>query len=690
MTAITELIEALCLSELNTESMAFTDWPTASKMGYATKTTFKFGAGLVPGRGEISRATYLDERVFTRAEWRDEQHAQSERRHALANQPGRLERLADFQRSVVRAPTGDGRLCVVLNSIPLYHRSQMVPGRFRVRTRAFIDFGNTFWRNSDSGNYIERNSDPTAKAKWWTRDRNQRTSLLEPFVFFSESLLKAHVNHRSIYGVKAKEGRKQWWAAIDLDAHLDKGDDRELFLRQAEALLAHVQGKGWRVCVGTYVVTGLHLLKVFDESQPLDKIHNDLRTLLREVATLHPELDADAAARGMKPFEKLEVFPDVNRGFRLPLGRGYTALLDRPLGTVHHHTIDGTKLFGADVESFMSWDGTEMTLADKMLYIRQRLPTTNAEVVRQARQAVKRSQTVQRREEEPVVKAVNDKQVLGPLKGRYRHVLVEFFSGRLQRTKSLQVGILLGVNALWSEGYPVDRRTDYLLDLLKGFEITNSQFSSRMNNGDWEAIEADIEHIVQVVENRRSQPNLSEADRRSCEGLRRWAAAMQTIGFRFGDPSTWNHTSSPKLDVVLTPEDEAVIAELIAPVFGLDSTSTTAAVKEIVKVVALKVRSGDGISQEYRRAVLVDHGVQCRHNSKLAKCWDALVATNFLTVAEDERFKAGRHDGRARVYGIGNRLAERLFGIHEVELPAGIAEELGVNQDRYDVSGFNK
>ena len=671
-----ELCDLLGLPQPDTSTATFVDWPTASKMGYATKTTFKFDAGLVPVRGETSRASYQHRRVFTRDEWRDERQAQAERRTSLADWPEKLERKTAFHQSLVPVPTADGRVSIVLDSIPLFHRSQMMPGKFRGRTRAFINYGNICWRNSDSGNYIARNFSPDIKAKWFTRDRSRRASVLEPFVFFSEGLLRAHVNHREVYGVKAKEGRKQWWAAIDLDAHLDKGDDREVFLRQAEALLAHVQGKEWRVCIGENVVTGFHLLKIFDEPRSLDEIHNGLRTLLHEVATLNPGLDTDAVAKSMKPFEKLEIFPDPNRGFRLPLGRGYTALLDRPLDTVHHHTMNGTKLFGADIESFMNWDGTEMSLADKLDYIRQRLPEDRADEVRKVKQAAKRSKVVEQREEQPVVRAMNDKQVLGPLKGRYRPVLVDFYSGRLQRPKSLQVGILLGVNALWAENYPVDQRTDYLLDLLQSIEVTNPDFSSRLNNGNWESIEDDIEHVVQVAERRRSRSDMSQADRRSCEGLRRWAAAMQAIGFRFSDRSTWDRASSPKLDVVLTPEDEAVIAETVVPVFGLDLPSTIAAVREIVAIVACKVRNGDGISREYRRAVLVDHGVQCQHNSKLARCWDVLVTTNFLTVAQDERFHPDRHDGRARVYGIGQRLANRLFGIDPVEIPTWMVEEL--------------
>jgi hypothetical protein len=41
---------------------------------------------------------------------------------------------------------------------------------------------------------------------------------------------------------------------------------------------------------------------------------------------------------------------------------------------VKYVTRNGVDLYGADVESFMNWDGTEMPVEGKMAYIRQRVP----------------------------------------------------------------------------------------------------------------------------------------------------------------------------------------------------------------------------------------------------------------------------------------------------------------------------
>jgi hypothetical protein len=146
----------------------------------------------------------------------------------------------------------------------------------------------------------------------------------------------------------------------------------------------------------------------------------------------------------------------------------------------------------------MTWDGTEMPLAEKLDYIRKRVPRNSTEKTAKAHKTTKTIRSRQKREEAVVAKATNEKKLLGSMKGRYRRVLIDFYSGKMQVPKSLQTGILLGVNALWAQEFPVEDRTEFLLGLLQDVTVTEKEFSSRLWDEDWDANPSSISSTWQV------------------------------------------------------------------------------------------------------------------------------------------------------------------------------------------------
>ena len=66
----------------------------------------------------------------------------------------------------------------------------------------------------------------------------------------------------------------------------------------------------------------------------------------------HPDLAARARAAGMKTLGELEIFPDTQKGFRLPLCAGRTMLLDRPLELVFDNRL---KREIHDVIGYVTW-----------------------------------------------------------------------------------------------------------------------------------------------------------------------------------------------------------------------------------------------------------------------------------------------------------------------------------------------
>jgi hypothetical protein len=675
-----EVLDVLGLQTSDGPGNVFTDWATLKAAGYDTTTNFKFEHLLVPRKGEKCEAMFREERIMSVEEWRIEKRALDAKLAAAKSDSNRLERIQRYRRSFDVGPPINGKVKIIRNRISLFHWSQMVPGNFRGRTRAIIRFGNLFWKPSNRGSYIERNLEPDKfEAKWFTRDSQQREFYLDPFVPLSATMINDHLNQRAIFGVKPDAAKPQFWVSIDLDLH---GGDPGIFLRQVKAMLRFLDGKRWIVCVSRDQVAGIHLMKIWDQPQPLLAIRSEAKNILAELALSHPQLDLDAAAAGMKGFGQLEVFPDLSRGFRLPLGIGYTALVDHPLGLICYHTYRGQKLWGADVESFVDWDGTEMLVDEKIDFIRSRL------LVPEDRKPVFANPSVKSKEPgmQRSASAPNPHtgETLGPLKGRYRQTLVEFFSGRMQRPKSLQVGILAGANALWAQGYPLEDRADYLLSLLRDFEVEPG-FSSRMSAGAWDRIRLDCTHVVNQVERLRKDPT-NERDHKSNGDLRKWAKAMAYLGFEFGNRSTWDRRADFKrYSFILTAKEIGLINQELVPALNCELDTALQLLPVVVRIVAVKAKSGQGISREYRRAILVDHGISCQENSTLAKCWRLFEEMGFIECVELGTFLPnGVGLGKANRYRVGSRLWDRIYPGKAITLPAWLSEQMidaGEKQD---------
>ena len=557
----------------------FDSWASAKQSDYFTKAVLKYDHSRVIIPGEKSQAVVVQSERMTRQEWQERRRQHEER---CDEHPVRAERFErEWDRLKVQSLPG-GKVEVIRRTIPVYHWSQTEPGNFRERTKAIIEFAKVFWRSSNSGSYIQKNLHPDQyDAKWWTKDFDQ-DFVSNPFEFFNDQKFRDHIRQREIFGVKPDSVKPQWWCAADIDLHVEQGGNPTIFLKQVEAVLSFLQGKGWIVCLGIDNVDGIHVLKFFDNPLPLDDARAVVQNMLDEVCRLHPQLEEESMAAGMS-LARAEVFPDKQKGFRLPLGIGYTSLTSKPLTLVKYHTYKGVPLYGADVVGLMNWDGKEMPLEAKIDYIRKRIPKSVADQNVKLNKTAKRIRRQQVKAENAAAADLTNTKLLGKMKGRYRQVLVEFYSGRTQVPKSLQTGILLGVTALWAIDFPLEDRADYLLGLLKNIEVTNPNFSSRLNNEAWEEILDDIEHVIDTNEKLRTEPVREPRIKTSIRILTGWAEAMRQIGFDFGDPSTWEQSFSPSgktpfPQFTLTEEEVELVTQYMAPVFCCDPTTACEAV----------------------------------------------------------------------------------------------------------------
>src|SRR5206468_5404893 len=92
-----------------------------------------------------------------------------------------------------------------------------------------------------------------------------------------------------------------------------------------------------------------HLINIF-ERRRTDEWRHKMRKFLQCLDESYPELVKEANWLGMKSFGQLELYPDKDRGFRLPLARSRTVLLDKPLTPVLHRKIQQQ-----DVAGYISW-----------------------------------------------------------------------------------------------------------------------------------------------------------------------------------------------------------------------------------------------------------------------------------------------------------------------------------------------
>ena len=347
----------------------FADWVTLKNEGFDTRTNWKYNDGLVPIRGDHSNARYLERKIYNAAEWKKKRAEVLERHEG---QPEKSDWISRLQINWL----DDNRIEVITKDIPVWHRSQMREGNFRERTQSIIEFGNVFWRSAQSTNYIKKNLQPkNYDAKWFTKRIDQEGRFdFEPFQFFNERKLLEHLNQRNVYGVKADPAKPQCWCGIDLDLHVEKGGRPEIFLKQVEAVLSVLHGKGWIVCLGQDVVNGIHCIKILEKPERLKGVRDAAQMVLDSISDQHPDLETEAVEAGMKPIRQAEIYPSSTQGFRLPLGIGYTAITDRPLQLVKYHRSNVIDLIGADVVSFMNWNGQEMPLTDKLKFITERVP----------------------------------------------------------------------------------------------------------------------------------------------------------------------------------------------------------------------------------------------------------------------------------------------------------------------------
>jgi hypothetical protein len=529
---------------------------------------------------------------------------------------------------------------LVVKECGLFSEGQTAPYRATGRTVAINIFCQYFLRFTSRDYYLWWLDEPLDGGKPGWRSCSGR---------LPESHAKKHISGTEKYGVRG--GKKTRFGAIDLDLH--EGDP-EIFLAQFRVLLDEFHGKdGWHFQVSDTDAGGVHLIQTFREPLPLGSYRQELRRRLGALDDRHPELAARARAAGMKTLGELEIFPNTQDGFRLPLCAGRTMLLDRPLPRVLDKRL---KREVGDVVGYVSWltrdDKRYMPADDVFNYVKARLRTPQPKP--------------QRVEAEPAPKPKKQKKEpsgslgsLGKMKGRYSQVLADFWQGRLAVPDTLNTGIRLLALPL---PYYLDE--DEAIELIERFvdELPDVTFSDRLTCGDRPEVSRIIRNTVrQVYNGNGGQPDPELSARK----LQATVAAWKRRGFDPTDKSTWDRASSvPSLE--MAPDfcwtaEEVMKLGTIQRLLNVSLQVASEATKWFLRLV--RGHKGE-IAVPFVKKALIGFGVKCGRNGKVNAYLRQLRQWDWICIVAPEKWNArdAKRKGRARTYAIGESMIYKFEG----------------------------
>jgi hypothetical protein len=534
-------------------------------------------------------------------------------------------------------------ITVIADEIPLYHESQTRSYTARDRTLDYFVYEDIFYTCCKKDRFIYwQETPPDDPPKEWEPGWRNHPSVhsLDPNRRLSLADVRAHLNQTRLYGVLA--GAWTRFVMIDLDLH---EGDRGVFLDQLKLLLGRFWGlNGWHLEAKTEGIGGVHLIRAFpDRRRTADEVAK-LKVRLIELDAQHPELAQRAVEAGMPSLADLEVYPqESGNGVRLPLGRGRTVLLDRPLGTLTHR---GKTL--PDLHAYLRWmhdpNRAYMAANDVIEYVQPRLAVVTPKP--DAVHAVRGDTT-----------PVDSVKVFGPLKGRFRQVLVEFFTGKIAPPGSLNAGIVLGARALWLEQVGEATAADILGEYVR--DLPDAGVSGRLERGEYAEIDRVIRNTVRAV----YRDNGGQADRDfSSAVLARTAEAWRRAGFRFSDKSTWATTtfeSETPHPVTFTDELRRKVAGPLADALKVSDPALAVEVAEyVVGVVAARQQSGSGLSISYFKKVIQQgFGIRCGAHGKVNTIVKLMCGLGLIRKTAGHQFSTTKGKGLSARYEVGAAVA---------------------------------
>ena len=454
-----------------------------------------------------------------------------------------------------------------------------------------------------------------------------------------------HIRGKDIYGIFG--AKSSYCLIIDLDYH-NKG--LVLFLKRLSALLELFHGKyRCHFQVSNNNAGGVHLVLFFGTKSSLKSRRRWLWRQLAGADRKDPELNFTRGSE-FDPQFNVEVYPDTQRGVRLPLARGRTMLLDRPLDLI---TNRGKEI--QDVVRYIQWledpDRQYMSKEDVYRYIVERLDVNPVEI-----KEPKQHKTVVQKATKP------QKHEKRSLKGKTRGAIVGYWQdGNSEYFVHLNAAINTTLQAMHAEGLAEEDAVDVVMSYVE--DLPDKTVSSRLD---------DLPEVRRVAERTARKIWSSPIPVKWQKSLERW----NDFGFRVSDKTTWAVTSKKYEDVVVDcpelvfteDEKDQLITEMAPLLVGAKQAQKQKKQEEVIRAVAYFLRyvrcCPREIPVEYIPKILSDYQINIKNHSKQTAFFRLLIEWGWIYVRVEycHPSKHGKMAGskRARAYGVGKSFVDRL------------------------------
>jgi|GEM_PF-2761642 len=581
---------------------------------------------------------------------------------------------------------------------PVYHFSQTEPLAFETTLEeATFHYCRYFRYPFRRDKYLE------CDGQVWTIDVESQKKQGRKCPYFTDSYVTQHLLGTRTLGLFAKkESSLTPWIAIDLDLHLDKGGNLDIFWQQVEVVLRHFWSvRKSQVVVSRDTLNGIHLYLYPSKPMRLDRLTAGIRGLLRDIHDKHPQIAqqvdewnaklALVKGRDIKQVAQiadLEVYPSHTKGFRFLGQESKVVLAHRVIDRIAWGTFvigrkKGQPKYGFDVIGW--WESLQtddrMPLNEVLEYIRHRLPRKDKQIVLAEKLLVTPASPVLDADPPAQITEATIKQapalakpvqVQGPIEAeslssglgsmlrKTRPKLIAFWSGTWNPKGTFESVVVMTARLFAREGLSKENAKALILKYAHDLPESARQCSSRLNEGRWKRLEQDISKAVEnAYSGNAKQKNIDGSTEQLTKTVTIWAR----YGFRLSDKSTWANRGfgqgeAPAVEINWLDEDREAFRQVLLPVLHVKDVDLAERVATaIVNLTLLKEREGNGWGYKYLASWLpAMFDIPCSKKEKQQHVFQALQRLKVIKVSVSGR------TGRATQWTLGDRARARVEG----------------------------
>ena len=342
-----------------------------------------------------------------------------------------------------------------------------------------------------------------------------------------------------------------------------------------------------------------------------------------------------------------EIRPSATENTRLPLGKGYMVLLDRPADCTIHEFLDwwSSPTYIPDI-------GTALRELYPSLYI----PPIPGSI--DLRGTFADNDHAEPEQPKPMApqKLVDRQKATVKFKGNCWQMLTAYWSGQSLTAGIYNKMLLATARVALHQGY----EQEAIIEALEEFSRElPPECSSDIADGNWSEVRRRITKAVKYADDDEHQNDPAESGQKLCITAQRWMA----VGSLILDKATWGRKVGYDLSDVELPDDyrQAIIAAFAPLVPKRFHAHIPAIAVRMAKLAHAKHREGNGISYPYWSEFLKDQfGIGSFAKKGLLS--KLLTAAKELGIIKE----AGKHIKgiKGTTYTMGSRMASVLG--HEV------------------------